>query len=180
MLVYDTLLMLYYQVGAGTFCVYQIYKKVYIYCMKMIYISLCVIFLFLSCENNMDNDNTPKTNYITWNSFRVKWKINKENINKDILYHIILFTDENDYEKLKSMYINGYSIDTLKLWDMDSMKSISFTKDNSIEIKSLNKNTKYYVLVIEADKIENIYNFYPITYAITSTAHFIKKLFEIY
>jgi len=41
----------------------------------------------------------------------------------------------------------------------------------------LEKNTLYYVFVIEVDREENIYNFYPLTYAETSTLHFIKKLF---
>jgi hypothetical protein len=44
---------------------------------KYIVIYFIIAFSFVSC--NAENDNfTPKTNYITWNSFKVKWKIDEK------------------------------------------------------------------------------------------------------
>jgi len=148
--------------------------------MKKICIFLIFILTFMACSEKI-NDNTPRTNYITLNSFRVKWEKNIHDIEKDIVYHVLMFTDKKDYDIILSRYINNNYVNLFNiLFEIESVKNATATIENSIEFKGLDKNTLYYICIIEVDRIENIYNFYPLTYAETSTAFFIKKLFEEY
>jgi hypothetical protein len=99
----------------------------------------------------------------------------KKNIGKNIVYHAIVFTDKDDFKNILLEYKNGNNIKDL-FEKINSIKFVGVTVNNFIEIKNMEKNTVYYICIIEDNKDDYIYTPYPMALAETSTKHFIKKL----